>query len=399
MKLSTAMADLERRAQSTVFEQSFHLRYSYPVHFTRDLFGEDNQVLDGVLGSAASGERARVLFVVDEGLLAHHPYLPQAIARKAALSRCWTLCREPAVIPGGEAAKNDYAHIEELYRVMEQCELDRHSYVFALGGGAVLDAVGYAAATCHRGIRLVRAPSTVLGQNDSGVGVKNGINYGGHKNFLGTFAPPWAVLNDFSLLSTLAARDALSGMAEAIKVALIKDAEFFAWLTQNVAALARCEAAAVEQLIERTAVLHLRHISSSGDPFESGSSRPLDFGHWAAHKLESLTQHALRHGEAVAIGLALDTLYSVEMGLLPAEAGHTIVALIQGLGLPIYHPALELPGRELPLYLDGLEEFRQHLGGQLSITLLSAIGEGVQVHAIDRARMDNCRRRLASWPQ
>jgi len=394
MKLSAAMADLEPRAQSTVFEQSFHVRYSYPVHFTRGIFADDNPVIDGVLIAPPSGERARVLVVIDEGLLAHHPHLPEAIARKASRSVGWMLCRDPVVVPGGEAAKNDLRHIEELYRVMEQGELDRHSYVLALGGGAVLDAVGYAAATCHRGIRLVRAPSTVLGQNDSGVGVKNGVNHLGLKNFLGTFAPPWAVLNDASFLPTLALRDSLAGMAEAIKVALIKDPKFFTWLLDNRAALARCEAGAVEELIERTAILHLRHISSSGDPFESGSSRPLDFGHWAAHKLEGLTHHALRHGEAVAIGIALDTLYSVDSGLLTADAGQKVIELIRELGLPIYHPALNLSGAEGPLYLQGLEEFRQHLGGQLSVTLLSAIGEGVQVHAIDTARMDSCRKQL-----
>ncbi len=396
MKLSAAMADLERRARSTVFEQSFHLRYSYPVHFTRDLFSVDNPVIDHVLTPPPSGERARVLVVLDEGLLAHHPYLPEAIAQKGSRSSGWMVCRPPVVIPGGEAAKNDVKHIQELYQVMEQCKLDRHSFVLALGGGAVLDAVGYAAATCHRGIRLVRVPTTVLGQNDSGVGVKNGINHLGLKNFLGTFAPPWAVLNDYSFLSTLAPRDALAGMAEAIKVALVKDASFFAWLVDNTAALARCEAPAVEELIERTAILHLRHISSSGDPFESGSSRPLDFGHWVAHKLEGMTHHALRHGEAVAIGIALDTLYSVDSGLLPAEAGQKVIELIRGLGLPVYHPALELPGTDAPLYLQGLEEFRQHLGGQLSVTLLSSIGEGTQVHVIDAVRMDHCRKQLAA---
>jgi 3-dehydroquinate synthase len=397
MKLSAATAGLERCTQTTVFEQSFHLRYSYPVHFTRGLFLDDNPVVDQVLVPPSSGERARVLIVLDAGLLAHHPYLPDAIAHKASQSKAWMVARPPVVMPGGEAAKNDPGHIEELYRVMEHCKLDRHSFVLALGGGAVLDAVGYAAATCHRGIRLVRATTTVLGQNDSGVGVKNGINHRGLKNFLGTFAPPWAVLNDYGFLPTLARRDTLAGMAEAIKVALIKDAEFFWWLLDHSARLARCEASAVEELIERTAILHLRHISSSGDPFEAGSSRPLDFGHWVAHKLEGMTHHALRHGEAVAIGIALDTLYSVASGHLPAQSAHKVIELIRGLGLPIYHPALELPGTEGPLYLEGLEEFRQHLGGRLSITLLSALGEGLQVHTIDEKRMDGCRQQLAAW--
>lgn len=396
MKLSTASGDLEAHARSKVFQQSFHLRYSYPVHFTHGLFTRENDILDGVLVAGHPGERARVLVVLDEGLVSHHPDLAEQIAERAQVAFGWQLVGAPLLLPGGEAAKNRLEHIERIYQAVEARALDRHSYILALGGGAVLDAVGYAAATSHRGIRLVRVPTTVLGQNDSGVGVKNSINYFGLKNFLGTFAPPWAVLNDFDFLRTLSRRDAVSGMAEAIKVALIKDAEFFDWLCRHVSELARCDSDAVEQLIERTAILHLRHISSSGDPFESGSSRPLDFGHWVAHKLESLTSHELRHGEAVAIGIALDSLYSVELGLLDAGAGERIIALIKGLGLPIYHPALEERSSDgAPSYLDGLEEFRQHLGGMLSVTLLKELGEGVQVHEMDVARLERCRARMA----
>ena len=107
------------------------------------------------------------------------------------------------IVPGGEAVKNDIRHIEEILQVIQDAGLCRHSYVLAIGGGAVLDAVGYAAATAHRGVRLVRIPTTVLAQDDSAVGVKNGINAFGKKNYLGTFAPPSAVINDFSFLPTL----------------------------------------------------------------------------------------------------------------------------------------------------------------------------------------------------
>jgi 3-dehydroquinate synthase len=188
--------------------------------------------------------------------------------------------------------------------------------VLGIGGGAVLDMVGYAAATAHRGIRLIRVPTTVLAQNDSGVGVKNGINAFGKKNFLGTFAPPYAVLNDIDFLTTLDDRDWRSGIAEAVKVALIKDANFFEFITTNAKALARRDMDSMQHLVYRCAQLHLNHIANSGDPFEKGSSRPLDFGHWAAHKLEQLTHYNLRHGEAVAIGIALDTTYSYMAGML-----------------------------------------------------------------------------------
>ena len=199
--------------------------------------------------------------------------------------------------------------------------IDRHSYVIAIGGGAVLDAVGLVAATTHRGVRLIRVPTTVLAQDDSGVGVKNGVNLCGVKNFVGTFAPPFAVLNDLDLLTRLSERDKIAGMAEAVKVALIRDGDFFAWLERNADELVTFERPALAQMIRRCAELHMRQIAHGGDPFETGSARPLDYGHWSAHKLESLTHHHVRHGEAVAIGIALDARYSVLAGLAGRRPG------------------------------------------------------------------------------
>jgi len=157
---------------------------------------------------------------------------------------------------------------------------------------AVIDAVGYAAATAHRGIRLIRMPTTVLGQNDAGVGVKNAINWLGRKNFVGTFVPPHAVVNDFEFIESLPNRDKTAGIAEAIKVSLISDKTFFYYLNANRKNLRELRQDVVEKMIVKCAELHLRHIRSSGDPFERGSARPLDFGHWTAHKLEELTNQS-----------------------------------------------------------------------------------------------------------
>ncbi len=128
----------------------------------------------------------------------------------------------------------------------------------------------------------------------------------------------------------------------------------------------------------------MRHITTSGDPFEFGSARPLDFGHWAAHKLESLTQHELRHGEAVAIGMALDTRYSVLQGLLAPGDDVRVCALLERLGFRLWHPATEQPSSDGTMALMvGLREFREHLGGELTVTLLTDIGRAVEVHEID----------------
>ena len=290
----------------------------------------------------------------------------------------------PLVIPGGEAIKNEPGPVSQIRAAIDVHGVDRHSYVVAIGGGAVLDAVGYAAATAHRGVRLIRVPTTVLSQDDSAVGVKNGINAFGKKNFVGSFAPPHAVLNDFDLLLTLQDRDWRAGISEAVKVALLKDAAFFAWIEHHADDLYARSLPAMAALIHRSAELHLDHIATSGDPFELGSSRPLDFGHWAAHKLEQLSHHELRHGEAVAVGIALDSTYSYLTGSLPHADWRRIVELFESVELPIWHGEMATPGGGgRPAVLAGLEEFREHLGGRLTIMLLERIGSGFEVHELD----------------
>jgi 3-dehydroquinate synthase len=292
------------------------------------------------------------------------------------------------VLPGGEAAKNDPALVTALLARFAEAKLDRHATVVVVGGGAVLDAAGYAAATAHRGLRLLRVPSTVLSQSDGGVGVKTGINAFGAKNFLGTFTPPRAVLVDFDLLSTLPLREARAGMAEAVKVAAVRDARLFEWLEANADALGRAEPLLVEQLVKRCALLHLDHIARGGDPFEAGSARPLDYGHWAAHKLELMSGHELRHGEAVAIGMLLDARYAEQRGLLSSVDLDRLAGLLRRLGLPTSHPALfRRNGRRLDV-LSGLEDFREHLGGHLSVTLLRGMGAAEEAHELDEATVE-----------
>jgi 3-dehydroquinate synthase len=294
------------------------------------------------------------------------------------------------VIEGGETAKNDPQVLERVLDAIHDARLCRHSYVAVIGGGAVLDVVGYAAATAHRGIRLIRIPTTVLAQDDSAVGVKNGVNAYGAKNYLGTFAPPFAVINDLAFLTTLTDRDWRSGIAEALKVALVRDPEFFDAIEHDAARLSARDAEAMERLVRRSAALHLAHIAAGGDPFELGTSRPLDFGHWAAHKLEQLTDHRLRHGEAVAIGIALDSTYAYLTGLLGEPDWRRILALFTAVGLDVSAPELsqwlEDPGNPRCV-LRGLEEFREHLGGELTVMLLRGIGQPIDVHEIDTDAM------------
>ena len=142
----------------------------------------------------------------------------------------------------------------------------------------------------------------------------------------------------------------------------------------------------MERLIYRCAELHINHIATSGDPFEMGSARPLDFGHWAAHKLEQLSDYKIRHGEAVAIGIGLDVIYSRRMGFLDAASASRILRLIEALGFDLFiNELLNVDSEGDLMVLKGLEEFREHLGGELSITLLKSIGKGFEVHEMNDA--------------
>jgi 3-dehydroquinate synthase len=377
------------QARTTMHWQRFSVPYEFPVVFTEGVFDPENSALRDVLCRLEPAKRHRVVFFVDDGLNAGRAPVSEAILKYAQRhADAIELACPPQAVPGGEKIKSELHFVESIQQALFDLHLDRHSYVVAVGGGAVLDAVGLVAATTHRGVRHIRIPTTVLAQNDSGVGVKNGVNLQGVKNFVGTFAPPFAVLNDQNFIDTLPERDKIAGMAEAVKVALIRDAGFFAWIERHMDDLATFERRAMATMIRRCAELHMRQIGQGGDPFETGSARPLDYGHWSAHKLESLTRHHVRHGEAVAIGMALDARYSVLAGLLAPGEEERICALLEYLGFSLWHPALAKTGANGEwTILEGLRDFQEHLGGELTITLLGGIGTGVEVHEIDRERM------------
>jgi 3-dehydroquinate synthase len=370
----------------SVIKRTIQVKWDLRVFFTEDVFAPNNPVLKNALVDPA---QRKVLVVVDDALAQAQPELDRSIEnyfypRAASLK----LVRPPLLVCGSESSKNSPNIINAIQTQINKCHIDRHSYLIAVGGGALLDVAGFAAATAHRGVRHVRIPTTTLSQADSGVGVKNGMNAFGKKNFIGTFAPPHAVINDFNLLRTLEPRDMRGGYIEAIKVACIRDGKFFAELELHAPRLAAFEPEAMKHLIRRCAELHLEHIATGGDPFEMGSARPLDFGHWAAHKLEQLSNFHIMHSEAVAIGIALDVIYSRLAGLLDETPANRILSLIRKLGFHLYaHELLAtLVGGKLAL-LAGLEEFREHLGGKLTITLLEGIGRGVEVNTMDEAKI------------
>jgi 3-dehydroquinate synthase len=390
--LNQANAPVKSEADSINFVNAeFSLLYRYPIYFEQDTFNINNTILCRLL--KRNGEltnRQRTLVIVDSGLANANAQLLDSIHRYFQhFKQSVELLAPVQQITGGESAKQP-TQIEQLYRCMHEHNIDRHCVVVAIGGGAVLDAVGYACSTFHRGIKLLRMPSTVLAQNDAGIGVKNGINLFNTKNLVGAFCPPMAVLNDAALLQSLSARDHLAGLAEAVKVAAIRNEEFFVWLEMNIEALCRFDETISQQAVVQCVQLHLAQITQAGDPFETGSARPLDYGHWCAHKLESLTQYQLRHGEAVAIGMALDAYYAVAVGLLKRSEADRLSRLLLRLGFVLWHPVLEQRDSNTDLCIVlGLEEFRQHLGGELCITLLTRIGVATEVNHIHQAQLLN----------
>lgn len=364
-----------------LIERTIQVSWQHRVLFTEHVFDPANPTLRDNLSRDEYDSPRRALVVVDEALIAAQPGLVASIEKyfQTSLTSA-TLVAAPMLCKGGEPTKASWSAVAELHAAIDRHHIDRHSYLIAVGGGALLDMAGLAAATAHRGVRHIRIPTTTLSQCDSGVGVKNGINAFGKKNFIGTFAPPFAVINDFQLLATLSERDKRAGFVEAVKVACIRNREFFEALERDAVVLAQFQPAAMRKLIRRCAELHLDHIAKNGDPFEFGSARPLDFGHWAAHKLEQLSGFTLRHGEAVAVGIALDVIYARRAGFFAAEQSERVLCLLQALGFELFHG--DLLRDEL---LAGLEEFREHLGGRLAITLLREIGVGFEVNEMHAA--------------
>jgi len=361
----------------------FAVSFRHRLRYTDDVLGPDRDALLGVL--EPSGDRpARVQFWIDGHLADARPDLPAALAELiSGHPGRITPAGAVQVIAGGEDVKNDPAHLRRILEAINDADLDRRSYLVVMGGGAVLDAVGFAAATAHRGIRLVRLPTTTLAQADSGVGVKTAVNYFGKKNWLGAFAVPWAVINDTALLASLPDRDFRGGFSEAVKVALLKSPAVFARLCRDAERIGRREMAAALPMIRASVEFHLDHITRGGDPFEAQEARPLDFGHWSAHKLEPLSGFALRHGEAVALGVAIDSVYSSLATGLPREEAARVLGCLSALGFALDHPALRDTGE----LLGGLEEFRQHLGGRLTVTMLRGVGDPVEVHEVDENLM------------
>jgi 3-dehydroquinate synthase len=200
---------------------------------------------------------------------------------------------------------------------------------------------------------------------------------------MGAFAVPWAVINDAELLTTLSNRDFICGFSEAVKVSLLKNPAQFEKICNDAVKIRERNMEVALPVIKESAKMHLDHITKGGDPYEALEARPLDYGHWSAHKMEVMSGFALRHGEAVAIGVAIDTVYSSLVHGLDPAVPEKVLKCLTDLGFTLTDGSLT----DVETLFCGLEEFRQHLGGRLTLTMLRNVGDAIDVHQVQRDQM------------
>ena len=373
---------LEDQLRQKSVDGAFSIPWTHRIRFTHEAFSEGNDVLAAVLPEG--DEPIRLCTVIDAGLLEARSDLVDSLNEwgQRHSSRV-QFTGPPVIIPGGEPTKNGWSSFETVASAINDQHVCRRSVVLIIGGGAVLDAAGFAASTSHRGIDVIRMPSTTLSQGDAGIGVKNGINAFGVKNFLGSFSPPLAVVNDLSLLESLDDAHWRGGLSEAVKVALLKHPPLLDFIEQSTSHLQSRDLAVMETVMLASARLHMDHIVEGGDPFENQHARPLDLGHWAAHRIEAVSQWSVPHGDAVAMGLAIDLDYTVRIGRLDRAVLDRVVGCLRSLGFLGSSKCLN----DGTVILKGIEEFREHLGGRLTIPTIAAPGTLLELHEIDSSIM------------
>ena len=372
---------LKSGADHVAHNAAFSCTFTHRLRFTSRVFASDNETLAKILSEPGQGY-SNVAVFLDAGCTQTRPNLSRQINTYFEMHLPE---RTPTIheVPGGESIKNTQSNFQNLLDALHESRLCRKSFVIVVGGGAVLDAVGFAAAITHRGLRLIRIATTTLSQADSAMAVKNGINAYDRKNYMGVFTMPWAIINDESTLDTLTQDHWLAGFSEAIKVALLKDPLMFEYIYSHGDRIRRRDLAVSIPAIRRSAKLHFDHITQNGDPFEREEARPLDFGHWSAHKLEQMSGFELSHGQAVAIGIAIDATYAHLMGWLSPGDHEKILTCLRRIGFSLFHKVM-LQAHTL---LSGLDEFQEHLGGRLTIPSIRHIGEAFDLFEIDTNRM------------
>ncbi|MFI9644287.1 hypothetical protein ACIG87_30260 [Micromonospora sp. NPDC051925] len=343
---------------------------SFPLRFTDDVLAPHTAALTDLLP-----ERCQVLAVVD-------PYAPDQVDR---VQRLLSGCRDRGylarftVLPvvATEHTKN-LTQVAEVLRVAEGLGLGADDRLLVVGGGTLMDSVGYAAYLYRGDTPYIRVPTTLVGMVDAGVGLKVGVNLNGHKNLLGAYHPPLACLRDVAFLRTLAPAELRCGLAEVIKIAVVCDAELFALVEQHHAdVLTARDTPQVREILDRATQAMLRQLAAN--PWEEDLRRLPDFGHEFGHALESMSGYRLRHGEAVAIGMALSSYLAFRTGYLGHDDLERLLSLLRRTGLAVWSPVCDPAALWRRLH----GEVVPHKAGWLHLVVPRRIGVGDFIDSID----------------
>lgn len=329
---------------------------SYPIHIGDGLVGR----LGELLAERGYGQGSPLMIISDQAVADLH-LAPVLQSLESAGYRVAV-----ATVPSGETSKS-LAMLEQLTGEALQAGLDRQSVIIALGGGVVGDLAGFVAATYMRGIRFVQLPTTILA-HDSSVGGKVAVNHPLAKNIIGAFHQPDMVVFDLSLLRTLPMRDVRSGYAEVIKHALISDAAFFRWVDEQADRLLALEPDAVQHALHEGCRIKAEIVSA--DERENGVRAVLNMGHTIGHALEAVAGYGeLQHGEAIAIGMACESLLAVRYGC-PDDVHRETVRVLTKFGLPVAVPA----GLDLDQVLQAMAHDKKFMEGRTRFALPTGIG-------------------------
>ena len=271
----------------------------------------------------------------------------------------------------GESSKS-VATYEELLQSCLSASLDRKACIIALGGGVVGDLAGFVAATYLRGIGVVQLPTTLLGQVDSAVGGKTGINLASFKNMVGAFKQPLRVYCDVATLRSLPETELRSGMGEVIKYGCILDPDLFGYLEEHVDDILGLDSEKLAHIVARSCALKAEVVAQ--DEKEGGLRRVLNFGHTIGHAIE--LDATLTHGECVALGMRVEAAMAVELGHLTEEGYKRIVALIDRFGFPSLSPNPENT-------LARTQHDKKTIAGQAHYVILGGIGSVAGVKTVD----------------
>ena len=329
------------------------------------LLRADGAAADATADVIESLVASRVALVTDDNVARLHldAFVAQLSARGIAVAAS-------IVLPSGEEEKH-FAAVERVLTELVAAECDRHSVVIGLGGGVVTDITGFAASIFMRGVRWLAVPTTLLGMVDAAIGGKTGVNLPLAKNAVGSFHHPAAVVIDTSFSTTETQRAVMSGLAEVVKVAAVRDRGFFEKLERDALELRARDRAALASAVDGAARIKAAVVSD--DPGERGARAVLNFGHTLGHALEAATSYGtFAHGEAVAIGMVAASEVGKGLGCSAAGVAERLRALLERLGLP-----LEVPESLGEAALSLIRHDKKRMGDNVTLVLVDVLGSAV----------------------